>query len=86
MNWNWCRDVLTHEGRFVCRSNILSDQLIWLEEDKTDDLKGLPIPKLVCFFFGYVSWPNERYYVSLQALNLFYPYTILARTPLFLDW
>lgn len=52
---------------------MLLDQLIWLEEDKTDDLKGLRIQKFVCFFSIVSVGLIKRYYISLQALNLFYP-------------
>lgn len=45
--------VLVHEGRLVCRSNVWVDQLIQLAENKTDDLKGLHMQKLVYFFQFY---------------------------------
>lgn len=53
MSFNWCRDVLVHEGRFVYRNDVLVDQQIQFEENKTDDLKGLHMQKPVYFFQFY---------------------------------
>lgn len=53
MNFNWCRDVLACEGRFVYRNNVSVNQQIRFEENKTDNLKGLRMQKPVYFFQFY---------------------------------